>query len=267
MPMFTYKAIDPATSRVSEGLLEAANLRKAKEQIRNMGQIPTAIEEKAKSTLSILGQIPVVGDLLQPGLGLKQLTIFTEQLATLLDAGIPLIEALYMLEQQTVNPRVQEVMHKIRGDIIAGDSFSVSMKRFPREFPELYTSLIEAGEVSGELDKICFRLADLYTKMLALQRRIVAAMVYPAITLVVITGVCAVILIFVVPIFKTLFASKGADLPLPTQVLVAMLPAFGGQAWALLLLQGFGLILCVKARPNLFAMWPCCVFPLLARCF
>lgn len=219
MPVFNYKAIDPTTTRISQGVVEADNLRGAKEQLRHMGQIPTQIDEKVESGFSVIRNIPLVGQIFSPSMGMKELNILTEQLATLLDAGIPLIEALYMLEQQTFNPRVQEVLHKVRGDIIAGDSFSVSLGRFPNEFPGLYVSLVEAGEVSGELDKICFRLADLYAKMLALKARIQSAMIYPAITLFVIVAVIAVILVVAVPMFKKLFESKGADLPLPTIIL------------------------------------------------
>ncbi|MDX2084412.1 MAG: type II secretion system F family protein [Candidatus Melainabacteria bacterium] len=254
MPVYAYKSIDPASNRVTEGTMEATTLREAKDMLRSQGLIPTRLEEEVKvATLESLTQsIPVLGGLLAPRVGLKDLNLFTQQFATLLDAGIPIIEALYLLEQQTGNRHFKEILKKIRTDVIAGDSLFAAMNRFPNDFPRLYTQLIRAGELSGELDRICQRLAILYEKFLELQRKILGALLYPLITIVIITAVVVLILVFVVPQFQEVFSSHGAELPLPTQILIkssefittfwwAVIAAFGTAVfWANIWRKGAG---------------------------
>jgi type IV pilus assembly protein PilC len=216
--------------------MEATNLREAKELLRGQGLIPTQLEEETRgaSLESIVQSMPVIGPMLAPKVGLKDLNLFTQQFSTLLDAGIPIIEALYLLEQQTNNKHFKEVLKKIRSDVISGDSLHTALNRFPNDFPRLYTQLIRAGEISGELDKIAFRLAILYEKFLELQRKILSALLYPAITVVIIIGVVVMILIVVVPQFQEVFSSHGAELPLPTQVLIKTSEFIKSFWWALL---------------------------------
>ena len=235
MAYFSYQALDPISGRTMAGKLEAQNARQAKEKIRDLGQVPTQLDEEMSEQSNILHELPVIGDLLKPSIGLKDLNILTQQLAVLLDAGIPLIEALFLLEQQTYSKRAKEVLQRVRSDVIAGDSFSVALRRFPNEFPKLYTQMINAGEVSGEMDKICFRLAALYEQYMILQKKVIASMLYPGITLLIIGGVVLIILIFVVPMFKDLFSSKGAELPMPTQMLLAMSQFVQSFWWVILI--------------------------------
>lgn len=221
MPVFTYKAIDPASMRVSEGKLEAANLRQAKEAIRETGLLPQTLDEQVESSMIALRAIPLVGDLIAGQVTLKTLYFFTVQLATLLDAGIPLIEALFLLEQQTSNSRLKEILHKVRSEVIAGDSFSATLKRFPTVFNVLYVSMIEAGELSGNLDAICTKLSELQEKLMKLRQKITVASIYPVVSLVLILLIVEGLLIFIVPQFASLYASKGAQLPMITQVLLS----------------------------------------------
>jgi type II secretory pathway component PulF len=222
MPVFTYSVLDSKTHMAVDGKLEADNLRHAKEQLRNQGQVPIQLqeEEKSVSVEDLLAKVPGLGGLLVPSVGLKDVNMMTQQMHTLVDSGIPLIEALFLLEQQTLNKRLQEIVKKIRMDVIAGDSFSDALARYPREFSRLYTSMIRAGESSGELDRICARLAILLEKTLALKAKIQGAMIYPAVTVLVIIGVLIIILTVVVPQFQQLFSNYGAALPLPTQLLL-----------------------------------------------
>jgi len=127
---------------------------------------------------------------------------------------------LYLLEQQSENKALKDVMKKVRSDVIAGDSFSSALAKYPKQFSRLYVNMIRSGEVSGELDGICKRLAGLLEKMIELQGKLTSAMVYPAITVLVVIVVITIIMVVVVPMFKQLFSSYGAELPMPTRVLM-----------------------------------------------
>lgn len=235
MPIFIFEAIDPSNSKTIESKLEAATMREAKDALRAQGLIPTKIEQDVQSATveGALQQIPILGELLTPNVGLKEISIMTAQLYTLLNAGIPLIEALFLLEQQTENKTFKQILRKVRSDVIAGDSFSSAISRFPKSFSRLYVSMIRSGEVSGELDLICQRLTSLLEKMIALQGKIQGAMVYPAFTVLVVVGVIIVIMTFVVPQFKTVFSNFGGELPLPTQVLMNTSDFFVAYWWAM----------------------------------
>ncbi len=220
MPVYTYAALEPGSSKVLEGKLEARNLREAKEIIRAQGQIPTRLEEEAAGIDmdSFLARIPILNALNNPGL--KDLAIFTQQLYTLLDAGIPLIEGLYLLEQSSENGTLKKCLKQIRSDVIAGDSFSAAISRYPHIFSRLYINMVRAGEVSGNLDDICSRLAMLLEKEMIVTGKVKGAMVVPVVTALIIGGITIGLLMFVVPQFQGMFSSAGADLPLPTQILV-----------------------------------------------
>jgi type IV pilus assembly protein PilC len=222
MTVFVYTAIDPVRNQNIEGKVEAANLREAKALLRNQGHIPMQIaqDEQGMTVEELLPRLPLIGHLLTPHIGLKDINIMTQQLYTLLNAGVPLIEGLFMLEQQSENKALRDVIKKIRTDVIAGDSFSAAISKYPQHFSKLYVSMIQAGEVSGEMEQVCMRLCLLIEKMMALQSKIQGAMVYPAFTVVVIIAVIVVIMIVVVPQFQTLFSSNKAALPLPTQILI-----------------------------------------------
>jgi type IV pilus assembly protein PilC len=235
MPVYTYAVIDPTTSKTMSGVIEADSPRQAKEQLREMGNIPIELEED-KSALNVetaLANLPLVGGLFRSTIGLKDLNIFTQQLYTLLDAGLPLIEALFLLEQQTPNRRLRQVLRQVRDDIIAGDSFSSALSRFSSEFSVLYLSMIKAGETSGDMDRMCQRLAELLEKYMTLNSKVKGALVYPIFAILVIVGVVVLIMLVVVPQFQTMFSGAGSELPLPTVVLIACSDFFQKYWWAL----------------------------------
>lgn len=240
MTVFVYTAIDPATNRTLEGKIEAQNLREAKEVLRQQGHIPTRIEQHSQSTNveDVFQQLPLIGDLLAPRVSTREICLMTQQMYTLLNAGIPLIEALFLLEQQAENKALREVLKRVRSDVIAGDSFSGALAKFPKQFSRLYVSMVRSGEVSGEMDMVCERLAALLEKMLALQAKIQGAMVYPAFTVLVIVAVVVVIMIVVVPQFQTMFSNYGSALPLPTQFLIAASHFTLSFWWAILVAGG-----------------------------
>jgi type IV pilus assembly protein PilC len=240
MPVFIYKAVDPATMKSVEGKIEAGTVRQAKEAIRETGLMPQSLQEQAESSMNALHAIPFVGQFLVGQVTLKALYFFTVQLATLLDAGIPLIEALFLLEQQSSNNRLKEILHTVRAQIIAGDSFSDTLRRYPSVFNVLYVSMIQAGEVSGDLDNISRHLSELMEKLMKLRQKIAVASIYPVVSLVLILVIVEGLLLFVVPQFASLYASKGAKLPEITQFLLAASDFSIHFWWAALI--GFGIL-------------------------
>lgn len=240
MTVFVYTAIDPSTSKTMDGKIEAQNLREAKEILRGQGQIPTKIEqdEQSANIEDILQRLPLIGAIFSPRVGQKEICLMTQQLSTLLNAGIPLIEGLFLLEQQTQNKALKEILRKVRADVIAGDSFSGAIAKFPKQFSKLYVNMVRSGEVSGELETVCLRLSNLMEKTMALQATIQGAMVYPAFTVLVIVAVIIVIMLVVVPQFETMFANYNTELPLPTQVLMVSSKFAQSFWWAVLLAGG-----------------------------
>lgn len=240
MAVFVYSAIDPDRNRTVEGKLEAQNLREAKEILRTQGHMPTRIErdEQGMTVEELIQRLPLLSALLTPPVGLKDINLFTQQLYTLLNAGVPLIEGLFMLEQQSESRTLKDIIKKVRTDVIAGDSFSAAIAKYPKQFSRLYVSMIRAGEISGEMEQVCKRMCLLLEKMMALQGRLQGAMVYPAFTVLVIIGVIAVIMIVVVPQFQMLFANYNAELPLPTRILIESSHFTTNFWWAILIGAG-----------------------------
>ncbi|MEB3207083.1 MAG: type II secretion system F family protein [Vampirovibrionales bacterium] len=225
MVMFAYQVLDPATSKTLEGVMEAASIFEAKKKLRDSGAIPIRIQEsKSRINASSGDARPWMRDILwafpfiKPKIALADLVIITQQLYTLLDAGVPLVETLYLLEKQALKPHIKEIFRELRTLVIAGDSFSSALGHYPGDFPPVYRNLIKAGEVSGNLDEICLRLSILLEKNFKLQKKISGAMVYPIFTIVVIILAIVIIMTVIVPKFVVLFARM--DLPLPTIVLI-----------------------------------------------
>jgi type IV pilus assembly protein PilC len=235
MPVYLYTAIDPQSNRTSEGTIEARTPRDAKDMLREQGAIPIELQEdrSAMNVENAITQVPLLGKLFRQKIGLKDLNIFTQQLYTLLEAGLPMIEALFLLEQQTSNRRLKVVLKSVREDIIAGDSFSNALSKFPDEFNKLYVSMMRAGESSGNMDGICKRLAMLLEKYMLLNSKIQGALIYPAFAVLVIVGVVVLIMLVVVPQFQSMFAGAGDSLPLPTVVLIAISEYFQKFWWAM----------------------------------
>lgn len=151
---------------------------------------------------------------------LDDLVIFSRQLATMIDAGIPLVNALGILAEQIENENLKEIVSIVREDIEAGMSFCDALAKHPLVFSELFVSMVKAGEASGMLNEILDRLAMFMEKQAALSRKIISSLVYPAVVVSMAVLITTVLLIKVVPTFKGIFDSLGGTLPLPTQVLI-----------------------------------------------
>ncbi|ABD70614.1 type II secretion system protein [Rhodoferax ferrireducens T118] len=161
----------------------------------------------------------------------KDLAIFTRQLATMMKAGVPLLQAFDIVGRGNPNPSVTKLLNDIRTDVETGTSLSVAFRKFPLYFDNLYCNLIEAGESAGILDQLLDRLAVYMEKTEAIKSKIKSALMYPISVLIVAFVVTAVIMIFVVPAFKEVFSNFGADLPAPTLVVIAISEIFVKYWW------------------------------------
>jgi len=168
----------------------------------------------------------------------KDIAIFTRQIATMMRAGVPLLQSFDIVARGSTNPRVTKLLTDIRSDIETGTSLSSAFRKHPLYFDALYCNLVEAGEAAGILETLLERLATYQEKTLEIKRKIKSALIYPVAVLVVAFVVVAVIMIFVIPAFKEVFTSFGADLPAPTLFVMAMSEIFVSYWWLI-----FGVII------------------------
>ncbi len=167
----------------------------------------------------------------------KDIAVFTRQLATMMKAGVPLLQSFDIVARGSSNPRMTKLLNDIRSDVETGTSLSAAFRKHPLHFDALYCNLVEAGEAGGILEALLERLALYQEKTLAIKAKIKSALIYPVAVLVVAFVVVAVIMIFVIPAFKEVFTSFGADLPAPTLVVIAMSEFFVKWWWLI-----FGLL-------------------------
>jgi type IV pilus assembly protein PilC len=161
----------------------------------------------------------------------KDIAVFTRQLATMMRAGVPMLQSFDIVGRGSSNPRMTRLLGEIRGDIETGTSLSVAFRKHPMYFDPLYCNLVDAGEAGGILEQLLERLAIYQEKTMALKNKIKAALMYPVAVLIVAFVVVVVIMIFVVPAFKDVFKSFGADLPAPTLFVIAMSEFFVAYWW------------------------------------
>jgi len=218
MPSYAYKA-KTAAGLVMEGLIDADEQRTAVEKLRGQKMVVLEIAEKAVPPLdqfkAMIGWKKTKKDI--PS---KDLSLFSRQLSTLVGAGVPIVQSLGILESQAENPDFKEVLAAVKLDIEAGLSISDALKKHPNAFPDLYCSMVKAGELGGILDTILERLTAYLESSEELKAKVKGAMMYPAIVLSICTIVTIFLMIFVIPTFKAIFGGFGKALPLPTQVLI-----------------------------------------------
>src|SRR3954464_4491156 len=170
----------------------------------------------------------------------KDIAIFTRQLATMMRAGVPLIQSFDIVARGSTNPKVTRLLTDIRSDVETGTSLSAAFRKHPMYFDALYCNLVEAGEAGGILEALLDRLAMYQEKTLELKRKIKSALMYPIAVIVVAFVVLAVIIVFVIPSFKDVFKSFGAELPAPTLAVIAMSEFFVKYWWAIFAFVGGG---------------------------
>ncbi|HXG18334.1 MAG TPA: type II secretion system F family protein [Methylomirabilota bacterium] len=216
MAIFRWQGVGPRGETV-QGEMEASSAEAVMARLRTqrIRPLPDRIQEKGKGFNREI-KLPSFGSGVKP----KDVVIFTRQLATMIDAGLPIVQALEILGQQTPNPTFAKAIKKIKQDVEGGDTFSTALSKHPKIFDNLYTNMVSAGEIGGILDTILNRLSAYMEKALKLKSKIKGAMIYPISIVTVAVGVTAVLLIYVIPVFADLFSSFGKALPLPTQIAI-----------------------------------------------
>jgi type IV pilus assembly protein PilC len=184
----------------------------------------------------------------------KDIAVFTRQLATMMRAGVPLLQAFDIVARGATNPRLTRLLNDIRQDVETGTSLSAAFRKHPMYFDALYCNLVEAGEAGGILEALLDRLAIYQEKTVAIKNKIKSALTYPIAVMVVAFIVVAVIMIFVVPAFKDVFQSFGADLPAPTLVVIAMSEFFVSYWWAIFGGLGLGIYFFLQSWKRSVAM-------------
>jgi type IV pilus assembly protein PilC len=225
MPTFSYKALDKSGKKEQKGTVEAASSEEAIQRLKLQQLYPTEIkEEKGKKSSSAPAakkkKKKKGGGFSFGKVRPKHLTVFTRQLSTLQDAGLPLLRSLQILEQQQKPGKLKNVLLGVVEEVEGGASLSESMGKFPKAFNTLYCKMVNAGEIGGVLDVILQRLADFMEKAQRLKAKVVGAMIYPvaviAVALLIVTG----IMYFIIPKFQEIFADFGVTLPALTQMLI-----------------------------------------------
>lgn len=247
MPKFAYKATNKE-GKNTFGVIEADNQTLAVQDVRNLGLFPTHIREARRSDEKKALKAKYGGginELYFGGLKWKDVVVITRQLATLIDAGLPLLRSLNILTAQLKPSKMRDVLREITNDVQTGGTLSEAMAKHPKAFDRLYVNMVKAGEVGGMLETVLNRLADFMEKRMALQRRVKGAMVYPIFVILAATGIVSFLLVRVVPVFAEIFGDFGAALPAPTQILVDI-SEFMKMKWWLLLLVINSTIIFIK---------------------
>jgi type IV pilus assembly protein PilC len=236
MPVYTYKGTNRAGSAVS-GEVSAASKDDVKNQLRRQQITATKMSEKGKEF-----NLPTFGG----GVNAKELAIFTRQFSVMIDAGLPLVQCLEILASQQENQTFQKVLTGTRGSVEGGATLSAAMRQYPKVFDALYVNMVEAGETGGILDTILQRLSTYIEKNVKLKRAVQSAMIYPIGVLSIAGAVIILLLWKVVPIFATLFAGLGVDLPLPTKIVIGMSNFIGSIFGLLIVVAIVGFIFGIK---------------------
>jgi type IV pilus assembly protein PilC len=212
MPVYTWEG-RTRQGTTKKGVMEAVNEAAVMAQLRAQSVTPVVVKAKARDLLAGI-KMPM------GGVPTKDLVMFTRQFATMIDAGLPLVQCLEIQAEQQPNKRFKEILRDVKSDVEQGATFADSLRKHPKPFDNLYTNLVQAGEIGGILDTILNRLAVYLEKAESLKRKVKGAMVYPATILVVAIGVVVLLLVKVIPVFEKMFADFGGELPGPTQMVV-----------------------------------------------
>ena len=214
MPHFNWKGKNSYGEK-RKGVIEAPNIESARGHLKKIRITPTKLKEKPKDMFENVA-------FFQPKVTGKDVVVFTRQLSTMIDAGLPLVQGLEILGNQQENPTFKKILLQVRSDVETGTTFADALKKHPKIFDNLFCNMIDAGEIGGILDTILSRLSIFMEKSMSLKRRVKGAMTYPVICLCISIVILGVILVFVVPVFEKMFADFGSSLPVPTQMVVAM---------------------------------------------
>jgi type IV pilus assembly protein PilC len=211
MPIFDYKARNKLGRKI-KGDLDAPTLDMAENILRKKGLQDIKVKPKPKDLFE--------GTPLEKGVSSRDMVVFSRQFATMINSGVPILQALQIMCEQTENDKLRHALFDIRNNIESGSSLYDAMKKYPDVFDTLYTNMVDAGETGGVLDTVLLRLSEYIEKAASLKAKVKGAMIYPTVVLIVALLVVAIILLFVIPSFEKVFANFGGALPAPTQFVV-----------------------------------------------
>lgn len=215
-PSFAYRGKN-AKNKPVKGVIEAPNERAARSKLNAEGIYPTSLTAKGAGT-GLNAEVRLPG--FERRVKTKDLAVASRQLATMLDSGVSLLRALSIVSVQSENPALRTILQDVAAQVEQGAAFSGSLKRHPKVFPPLMTSMVEAGELGGFLDRALSTSADNFEKSMKLQNEVKSALTYPIAVLIIAVLAVVAMLIFIVPVFEGMFADFGGRLPGPTQFLV-----------------------------------------------
>jgi general secretion pathway protein F len=240
MPVYDYTALDIKGKSIS-GIIDADSAAAARQKIRAVGNFPvnvrevkdTSVEKSDRESFSLSNFFSRI----RPA----EVTILTRQLATLIGAGFPLVSALETFLTQVTGPNMKKTIAKIKGDIVEGSSFADALGKFPNVFSPVYINMVRAGETSGTLEIVLERLADITEKQQALENRVITAMIYPILIMIIGALILVFLFIYVIPNITSIFEDMKQELPLPTHILIGVSAVLKSYWWVLVLFMTAGL--------------------------
>ena len=211
MPFFIYKAKNRAGRKI-KGEIEAPTIELAQNALQRKGYTNIKVKPKPKDLFE--------GTFLEGKVRPRDMVVFSRQFATMINSGVPILQSLNVMAQQTENKKLKRKLYEIRNDVEGGSSLYEAMSKHRDVFDDLYVNMVDAGEVGGVLDVVLDRLAGYIEKAASLKSKVKGAMIYPAVVVTVAVGVITIIMLFVIPTFAKMFADFGSALPLPTQIVI-----------------------------------------------
>jgi len=224
MPVFTYSARPASGGETRTGEIDLKTKDEVVSYLHRQKLIPVSVREKPKQLAFKFGT----------GVSTRDIVIFTRQFATMINSGLPLVQSLDILAEQTENERFRAVIREVLSGVESGNTLADALDKHPKVFTKLYVNMVAAGEAGGILDTILLRLATFLEKSDALMRKIKGAMIYPAVIFGVAGAAVTILLLFVIPTFQEMFASAGVALPLPTQIVINMSKILQNYWWLIL---------------------------------
>lgn len=224
MAVFNYTARPATGGEIQTGQIELPSKEEVFSYLARQRMIPVSVREKEKQISLQIGT----------GISTRDIVIFTRQFATMINSGLPLVQSLDILAEQTENEHLRKVIREVLYEVESGNTLADSMRKHPKVFTNLYVNMVAAGEAGGILDTILLRLATFLEKNDALTRKIKGAMIYPGVILTVAVSAVLILLYFVIPTFQQMFSSAGIPLPLPTRLVIGLSDLLQAYWWALI---------------------------------
>lgn len=244
MPVYDYTALDAKGKSIS-GIIDADGAAAARQKIRSAGNYPVDLREVKDGVTEKSDRAALSLSRFFTHIRPAEVTMMTRQMATLIGAGFPLVSALETLMSQTLSPGLKKTVAGIKDALVEGSSFANALGKYPSIFSPIYINMVRAGETSGTLEIVLERLADITEKQEALKNRMITAMIYPLLILLISMLILGFLLYYVTPKIMTMFTDMRQELPLPTQILIGISDLFKSYGWLLVVffiaaIVGFG---------------------------